>query len=415
MDMKRMDAIKALYGDRNGEAEKQAARYEKLAAWHKELYGDKGEVLFVSAPGRTEIAGNHTDHNNGRVLAASVTLDTVAAITPNDTNTVTLYSEGFNKPFIVDLNNLEATKAEYETTTSLIRGVAAAMKNNGYKIGGFDAAVTSTVFKGSGLSSSAAFEVMIVCAFDALYNGWVVSPEKAAIMSKYAENVYFGKPSGLLDQMASSVGGLVTMDFKTEDAQIEALSYDFAEKGFAICVVCVGGEHGNLTSEYAAVPAEMKAVAKELGATVLREIPAEDMEKAIPQLKNKVSDRAIMRALHFYDEDARVPGLVEALKKDDVETFLKGIIASGESSWKLLQNLYVPGSSNQEMALALELSRRMLQGKGAWRIHGGGFAGTILAFVPFDMLDAYAERMNSVFGENACNVLGIRPVGGARI
>ena len=415
MDMKRMDAIKALYGDRNGEAEKQAARYEKLAAWHKELYGDKGEVLFVSAPGRTEIAGNHTDHNNGRVLAASVTLDTVAAITPNDTNTVTLYSEGFNKPFIVDLNNLEATKAEYETTTSLIRGVAAAMKNNGYKIGGFDAAVTSTVFKGSGLSSSAAFEVMIVCAFDALYNGWVVSPEKAAIMSKYAENVYFGKPSGLLDQMASSVGGLVTMDFKTEDAQIEALSYDFAEKGFAICVVCVGGEHGNLTSEYAAVPAEMKAVAKELGATVLREIPAEDMEKAIPQLKNKVSDRAIMRALHFYDEDARVPGLVEALKRDDVETFLKGIIASGESSWKLLQNLYVPGSSNQEMALALELSRRMLQGKGAWRIHGGGFAGTILAFVPFELLDAYAERMNSVFGENACNVLGIRPVGGARI
>ncbi|MBQ4086202.1 MAG: galactokinase, partial [Clostridia bacterium] len=378
-------------------------------------YGDKGDVLFVSAPGRTDIAGNHTDHNNGRVLAASVTLDTVAAITPNDTNTVTLYSEGFNKPFVVDLNNLEATKDEYETTTSLIRGVAAAMKNNGYKIGGFDAAVTSTVFKGSGLSSSAAFEVMIVCAFDALYNGWVVSPEKAAIMSKYAENVYFGKPSGLLDQMASSVGGLVTMDFKTEDAQIEALSYDFAEKGFAICVVCVGGEHGNLTSEYAAVPAEMKAVAKELGATVLREIPAEDMEKAIPQLKNKVSDRAIMRALHFYDEDARVPGLVEALKRDDVETFLKGIIASGESSWKLLQNLYVPGSSNQEMALALELSRRMLQGKGAWRIHGGGFAGTILAFVPFDMLDAYAERMNSVFGENACNVLGIRPVGGARI
>lgn len=415
MDTKRMDAIKALYGDRNGEAAKQAARYEKLAAWHKELYGDKGEVLFVSAPGRTEIAGNHTDHNNGRVLAASVTLDTVAAVTPNDTNTVTLYSEGFNKPFIVDLSDLEANKAEYETTTSLIRGVAAAMKNNGYKIGGFDAAVTSTVFKGSGLSSSAAFEVMLVCAFDALYNGWVVSPEKAAVMSKYAENVFFGKPSGLLDQMASSVGGLVTMDFKTEDAQIEALSYDFAEKGYALCVVCVGGEHGNLTSEYAAVPAEMKAVAKELGATVLREIPADEMEKAIPQLKNKVSDRAIMRALHFYDEDARVPVLVEALKNDDLDTFLKGIIASGESSWKLLQNLYVPGSSNQEMALALELSRRMLQGKGAWRIHGGGFAGTILAFVPFDMLDMYAQRMNSVFGENACNVLGIRPVGGARI
>ncbi len=415
MDTKRMDAIKALYGDRNGEAAKQAARYEKLAAWHKELYGDKGEVLFVSAPGRTEIAGNHTDHNNGRVLAASVTLDTVAAVTPNDTNTVTLYSEGFNKPFVVDLSNLEPTTDEYETTTALIRGVAAALVNNGYKVGGFDAAVTSTVFKGSGLSSSAAFEVMLCCAFDALYNGWVISPEKAAIMSKYAENVFFGKPSGLLDQMASSVGGLVTMDFETADAKIEALSYDFAEKGFALCVVSAGGDHGNLTHEYAAIPAEMKSVAAELGATVLREIPAEKMEAAIPQIKNKVSDRAILRALHFYDEDARVPVLVEALKNDDVQTFLKGIIASGESSWKLLQNLYVPASSNQEMALALEMSRRMLEGKGAWRIHGGGFAGTILAFVPFEMLDEYASKMNSVFGENACTVLGIRPVGGARI
>ena len=407
--------IRALYGERGGEDIKQLARYEKLAAAHKEHFGDREGMLFVSAPGRTEIAGNHTDHNNGRVLAASVTLDTVAAVTPNDTNTVTLYSEGYSKAFVVDLAQLEPVKEEYESTTALIRGVAAALKNNGYKIGGFDAAVTSTVFKGSGLSSSAAFEVMLCCAFDALYNGWTISAAERATMSKFAENVYFGKPSGLLDQMASSVGGLVTMDFETADAKVEALSYDFASKGYALCVVSAGGEHGNLTNEYAAIPAEMKMVAQALGGSVLREIPAETMEKAIPQLKNKVPDRAILRAIHFYDEDARVPELVAALKRDDLETFFQGIIASGESSWKLLQNLYVPGAANQEMALALELSRRMLQGKGAWRIHGGGFAGTILAFVPFDLLESYAARMDSVFGEKATTVLGIRPVGGAKI
>ncbi|MBO4367095.1 MAG: galactokinase [Clostridia bacterium] len=381
------DTIRLLYGERDGAVEKQLARYEKLAAWHKELYGEKEGLRFVSAPGRTEIAGNHTDHNNGRVLAASVTLDTIAAVTPNKENIVRMHSEGFDAEFKVDLNELEPVSSEYETTTALIRGVAAALKKNGYAIGGMDMAVTSTVFKGSGLSSSAAVEVMLCCAFDALYNGWVIQAEKRAVMSKYAENVYFGKPSGLLDQMASSVGGLVTMDFETADAKVEALSYDFAAKGYALCVVCAGGEHGNLTAEYAAIPAEMKAVAREMGADVLREIPADVFEKAIPRLKNKVPDRAILRALHFYDEDARVPVLVEALKKDDLETFFKGIIASGESSWKLLQNLYVPGSANQEMALALELSRRMLTGRGAWRIHGGGFAGTILAFVPFEMLD----------------------------
>ncbi len=409
------DTIRLLYGERDGAVEKQLARYEKLAAWHKELYGEKEGLRFVSAPGRTEIAGNHTDHNNGRVLAASVTLDTIAAVTPNKENIVRMHSEGFDAEFKVDLNELEPVRSEYETTTALIRGVAAALKDNGYAIGGMDMAVTSTVFKGSGLSSSAAVEVMLCCAFDALYNGWVIPAEKRAVMSKYAENVYFGKPSGLLDQMASSVGGLVTMDFETADAKVEALSYDFAAKGYALCVVCAGGEHGNLTAEYAAIPAEMKAVAKEMGASVLREIPADVFEKAIPRLKNKVPDRAILRALHFYDEDARVPVLVEALKKDDLDTFFKGIIASGESSWKLLQNLYVPGSANQEMALALELSRRMLTGRGAWRIHGGGFAGTILAFVPFEMLDGYSSLMNSVFGAGACTVLGIRPVGGAKL
>ena len=411
MDMKRMDAIKALYGDRNGEAAKQAARYDKLAAWHKELYGDKGEVLFVSAPGRTEIAGNHTDHNNGRVLAASVTLDTVAAVTPNDTNVVTLYSEGFNKPFVVDLNNLEATKDEYETTTSLIRGVAAAMKNNGYKIGGFDAAVTSTVFKGSGLSSSAAFEVLVCAIIDTLYNGFVVNAKLRAQIAQYAENVFFGKPCGLMDQMASSVGGLVAIDFGSEDPQVNAMKFDFEEAGLIPVVVSVGGDHGNLTNEYAALPSEMKAVAAALGGKVLRDIAPEEMEEKIPFLKGKVCDRAILRALHFYDENKRVDKLVAGLAAGDVDTFLAMLIASGESSWKLLQNLYVAGSDNEEMPLALEMSRRMLEGKGAWRIHGGGFAGTILAFVPADMIGAYTARMNSVFGEGAVTPLMIRADG----
>ena len=254
---------------------------------------------------------------------------------------------------------------------------------------------------------------MLVALFDALFGSGELAAEPRALIAQYAENHYFGKPSGLLDQMASSVGGLVTMDFKDPDAVIEAIPYDFAAKGYAMAVVSAGGEHGNLTSHYAAIPVEMKQVAELLGGKALREIPQAAFEKAIPSLKGRVSDRAILRALHFYDEDARVPHLVEALKKDDLKAFFGGIIASGESSWKLLQNLYVPGSDNQEMALALELSRRMLEGRGAWRIHGGGFAGTILAFVPLDMMDEYISRMNAVFGQGAVTALSVRPVGPA--
>ncbi len=401
-------ALTTPYGEA---AHAQAARYLQLLNAHEAAFGGKARLAIVSAPGRSEIAGNHTDHQKGRVLAAAVNLDTVAAASPNDGNIVTLHSDGYPHPFVVDLDDLHVREDEKETTAAVIRGVAARLKELGHPIGGFDACVTSTVFKGSGLSSSAAFEVMLVMVFDTLYGGEALDAQARAVISQYAENVYFGKPSGLLDQMASSVGGLVAMDFKDTPAQIEALSYDFKARGYSMAVVSAGGDHGNLTSEYAAIPREMHDVAKALGGEVLRDIDPQVMQDAIPALKNKVSDRAILRALHFYDEDARIPELVDALKKDDLKTLLNLIVASGESSWKKLQNLYVAGSGNQEMALALELSRRMLEGVGAWRIHGGGFAGTILAFVPCEMFEAYRAKMDRVFGPGATTELSVRPIG----
>lgn len=408
-------SLTRLYGHNEAVLARQTERYNALAQRHIELFGEKDGMRFVSAPGRTEVAGNHTDHNHGRVLAAAVNLDTVAAVTPNDKSIVTLYSEGYDKPFVVDLNDLEPKKSEYETTDGLIRGVAARMKELGYVIGGFDAVVCSTVFKGSGLSSSAAFEVLICAVIDSLYNGFVVDAKKRAQIGQYAENVFFGKPCGLMDQMASSVGGLVAIDFGKDDPVVTAMKFDFEAAGYVPAVVSVGGEHGNLTADYAAIPAEMKSVAEALGGKVLADIDPKVMEEAIPQLKNKVKDRAILRALHFYDENERVDKLVAALEDGDITTFFEMLIASGESSWKLLQNLYVAGSDNEEMPLALELSRRMLEGCGAWRIHGGGFAGTILVFLPKDMVVEYTERMNAVFGEGAVTPLMIRADGAVQI
>lgn len=403
------DALTMLYGAEQVEAQRE--RYSSLLENFTKQFGEKDDVRFCSAPGRCEIAGNHTDHNHGRVLAAAIHLDTLAAVSPNAEGVVHLYSEGYPKPFIVSLDDLAVHPEEKETTDSLIRGVAARLKEAGMPIGGFDAVVTSTVFKGSGLSSSAAFEVMLCEVFDSLFGGHTLDMLDRARYSQYAENNYFGKPSGLLDQSASSVGGLVTMDFGVSPAKVEALSYDFASKGYSLVVVSCGGDHGNLTDQYAAIPKEMKDVAQALGGEFLRDIAPEEMERRIPELKKKVSDRAIMRALHFYDEDGRIPVMVDAIKKDDLPAFLQGIKDSGLSSWTKLQNLYVPGSNNQELALALELSRRMLEGKGAWRVHGGGFAGTILAFVPADTLESYKACMDAVFGEGASTVLRIRPTG----
>jgi len=392
----------------------QTARYEALASAFRAQFG-REPVMFVSAPGRIEVVGNHTDHQNGWVLAAAVNLDTVAAIAPRDDTVVKLYSEGFDTPFEVDISDTDVRAEERESTLALIRGVAARLRQLGYRVGGFDASVTSTVFKGSGLSSSAAFEVMLVGAFDALYNGWVIDPQENARISQYAENIYFGKPSGLMDQMASAVGGLSIQNFGVQPTAVEAIAYDFSAKGYAVCVVSAGGEHGNLTSEYAAIPAEMKSVAAALGEELLQNVTPEQLFEALPRLKNKVSDRAILRAIHFVTDTRRAQEAANALKRDDLNTFFNTVVRAGDSSWEMLQNLYVATSDNQEIPIALEMSRILLTGRGAWRNHGGGFAGTILAFVPFEMLDEYRTAMNATFGEHATTALAIRPEGVVKI
>ena len=399
------DRLNALYA-----GEDQFERYNRLAEAFRGRF-NREPAAFVSAPGRTEVVGNHTDHQNGKVLAAAVNLDTVGAVAPRDDGRVVLYSEGFPQAFEVDIADLSVHEDEKETTFALIRGVAARLKQLNYRVGGFDACVTSTVFKGSGLSSSAAFEVMLVGVFDALYNGWVIDPQENARISQYAENVYFGKPSGLMDQMASAVGGLSIQDFGKNPTDVEAIRYDFGAKGYAVCVVSAGGEHGNLTDEYAAIPAEMKAVAKAMGQELLQNVTPEALLEAIPKLKNRVSDRSILRSLHFVDDTRRAQEAADALKRDDLQAFLDIVVRAGNSSWELLQNLNVATSSNQEIPLALEMSRRMLEGRGAWRNHGGGFAGTILAFVPFDLLERYRAMMDSVFGQGATTALSIRPEG----
>ncbi|MBR6007771.1 MAG: galactokinase [Clostridia bacterium] len=407
-----MDLLR-IYGTAEN-AEKQQKRFEKMKDAFAGVYGDAEGTCFISAPGRTEIAGNHTDHNHGKVLAASVDLDTVALVRKNGTDRVRLVSDALRAPLDCELTYLEPSSNEAATSLALIRGMAAGFKRRGCAVGGFDAYVTSNVLSGSGLSSSAAFEVMLGKIFSVLFNNDAMSAEDNAVIAQWAENNYFMKPCGLMDQMASSVGGLVTIDFGANPAKVEKIEYDFARKGYCACVVSCGGEHGNLTDEYAAIPAEMKQVARLLGGETIRDVE-DKIASSLPMLKNKVPDRAILRALHFTDENRRVEKLVECLKNDDLEGFFKGIIESGESSWKLLQNLYVAGSQNQEMPLALEMSRRFLTGRGAWRVHGGGFAGTILAFVRLSDLPAYTEYMEAVFGSGAVKPLYLRPVGAVKL
>lgn len=400
-----------LYGTREGMLVYQMERYCRIAKRFYEEFGSVEGVNFFSAPGRTEIGGNHTDHQSGRVLAAGVNLDTVAIAAPTDNGVITVYSEGYDGALVVNTAELDVVEDERETSMALIRGVAARFAQLGRKVGGFNAIVTSSVFKGSGLSSSAAFEVLIADILSGLYNGGELTGLELAQISQYAENVYFGKPSGLMDQAASALGGLVTIDFRREEPKVENVDFDFAAHGYALVVVGAGGNHADLTGEYAAIPIEMKQVAAAFGCKVLREVLPEQVEEGIGELKGKVSDRAIMRALHFFDENERVKDQVEALRKGDIDEFFRLIIASGESSWKLLQNVYVAGQTDEPLALALEMSRRMLSGKGAWRIHGGGFAGTILTFVPNDMLKTFTRKMEDVFGAHSCTVLDIRHAG----
>lgn len=398
------------------EVEAQKARYIRIAESFEEFYGSGREVCVFSAPGRTEVGGNHTDHNHGKVLAASVNLDAVAVAAVNDENIVRVKSEGY-KMDVADLSDLGVMPNERGRSASLVRGVCAGFKNRGYKIGGFDAATASNVLSGSGLSSSAAFEVLLGTMLNHLYNDGKVSAVEIAQIAQFAENEYFGKPCGLMDQMACSVGGFVQIDFKNPSVPvINKVDFDFASCNHALCIVDTGGNHADLTDEYAAVRGEMETAATKLGKSVLRDVDRAEFEKNINIIRDSTGDRAVLRALHFFNENERVDKQAAALAKGDFEEFKSLIIESGFSSYMYNQNVYTcKAPDSQPVSLALAMCQDILKGKGAWRVHGGGFAGTIQAFVPADVLDEFKSRICAVFGEKSCYVLNIRPEGGIRV
>ena len=368
---------------------------------------------YFSAPGRTEIGGNHTDHQRGRVLAAAVNLDTQAAVRINGTNTIRILSKGYSMS-TVELSQLTPRENEINTTPALIRGVAARFAELGCPVAGFDAYCESTVLPGSGLSSSAAYEVLIGTIINHLFFDGRVSQPVIAQIGQYAENVFFGKPCGLMDQTASAVGNLVTIDFfDKEHPVITPVAFDFAACGHALCIIDSRASHADLTDEYAAIPGEIKKVCAHFGREVLTQIDEAEFYAAIPALRQSCGDRAVMRCIHFYQENARVPRQVAALQAGDFDEFLRLIGQSGRSSWMYLQNVIPAGyKAHQDVAVSLALCEHYLQGRGAFRVHGGGFAGTVQAFVPFDLLDSFRAGIDAALGEGACHVLSIRPQGG---
>ncbi len=371
---------------------------------------------YFSAPGRTEIGGNHTDHQRGRVLAAAVNLDTRAAVRLNGSRMIRIQSKGY--PMCeVELDCLSPVDKEINSTPALIRGVAARFAQLGCDVQGFDAYCESTVLPGSGLSSSAAYEVLIGSIINGLFFDGKVSQPEIAMIGQYAENVFFGKPCGLMDQTASAVGNLVTIDFFDKDHPvIEPVAFDFASCGHALCIIDSGADHADLTDEYAAVPGEIRSVAAFFGKDVLSEIEEEAFYAAIPALRKACGDRAVMRAIHFYQENARVPLQVQALKDGDFIKFLQLVKASGYSSYMYLQNVIPAGyKQHQDVAVALALCEHYLAGRGAYRVHGGGFAGTVQAFVPMDILEQFRAGIDRSLGEGACHVLSIRPQGGVEM
>ena len=372
--------------------------------------------IFFSAPGRTEISGNHTDHQRGCVLAAAVNLETVAEVVVLDDPTIIIHSEGY-APVEININDLDVHAEEMNTTKALVRGVVAAFRQRGAELKGFLAKVRSTVLPGSGLSSSAAFEVLIGTICNELFFDRKLSAVEIAQIGQWAENVYFGKPCGLMDQTASSVGGMVYIDFENPAKPVvEKLDFDFAKAGHALCIIDSGADHADLTDEYAAIPGELKEICRFFGKEVLRDIPEEDFFTALPKLRHQVPDRAILRAIHFYQENKRVQQQAQALRDGDFDTFLRLVSESGCSSWMYLQNITPAGATeHQDVAVALALCDTLLGGRGAYRVHGGGFAGTVQAFVPMDMLDGFKAGIERVLGEEKCHVLSIRPQGGIRV
>jgi len=402
-------AFKELYNC--SDAQKQ--RFAHL----KEQFGlnFKGEPEFFSASGRCEIIGNHTDHNGGKVLAGSIDLDTVAAARKTREGVIRLVSEGYDGVFTVNIWELEPKQEERGTTLALIRGVAHRLSELGYRIGGFDACVTSNVLKGSGLSSSASFEVLICTVINHFYNDGAITPTEAAKVSQYAENLHFGKPCGLMDQLACAWGNMVQMDFAPFDPTVEGVELDFKAKGYSLVITDVRQDHADLTGEYAAITSEMALVAGYFGKRRLCEVNEDDFMRELPMLRKKCPDRAVLRAMHFFNENKRVEQATAALKRKDIQGFFDAVNASGASSQCLLQNLFAQGSLTQGVPLALELARNILKSRGAVRVHGGGFGGTVLAFVPLDLVWDYMAEMDRVFGQGASVELRIRKMGTAKI
>jgi galactokinase len=395
-----------LYGSFYTEG-KMDERFTKLVDTHSKLF-KKDDVMLFSTAGRSELGGNHTDHNLGKVLACTISLDTVGAVTKTNDNVVTLISEGFPS-VIVDLSNLEKVKDEENTTNSLIRGIAKAFSEKGLTIGGFNANTTTNVLKGSGLSSSAAIEILCATIFNHLFNDDKLTPVELSIISQYAENVYYGKPSGLMDQIACANGGIVEIDFKdNQNPIVTSKSLSFEDEGYALVIVDTKGDHENLTADYAAIPKEMKSVAAFYGKKCLREVSYEQFKSDIPEIRKSLkNDRAILRAIHFFNENSRVEKLVKAIDENNFNEYLSLINDCGRSSFCYLQNLYAEPAV-QGLPLALAISEGILDGTGASRVHGGGFAGTIQAYVPKNKLNKFVTEMNILFGDNSTTVLAVR-------
>ena len=406
-------ALVRVYGEKELDAQRQ--RYAELCSFYEDALGEGENIRFFSAPGRTEVCGNHTDHNHGQVLAAAINLDAVACASKNDSGIIRVFSKGYPGD-TVDLNVLVPQENEKDKSVALVRGVAARFVQLGYKIGGFDAVTVNNVLKGSGMSSSASFEVLVGTILNYLYNDGKISPVEIAQIAQYAENVFFGKPCGLMDQMACSVGSFVEIDFADpEKPVITPVEFDFASCGHSLCIVDTRADHADLTDEYAAIRREMEAVAGFFGKKCLRDTPEEDVLANLGAIRDKLGERPLLRALHFYEDNRRVEKEAKALKDGDFESFKAFVIDSGNSSYMYNQNVFSVSSPAQPVSLALAVSHRLLEGKGAWRVHGGGFAGTIQAFVPNAMLEKYKNTMEGIFGKGACYVLSIRPFGGTEV
>lgn len=396
---------------KNNSVEYQVKRYQDLYKIHSEFSGEN--VLIFSSPGRIEVCGNHTDHNNGKVLCASISVDTVAMVTPIAEDTIIVASVGY-PPLVVDINDLEAKSSEYGKSEGLVRGVCAYFKQNGYKIGGFYATTTSDVFKGAGVSSSACFEVLICEILNVLYNDGKMDAITKAYASHLAESKYFGKPCGLMDQSAIALGGVSYIDFKDTNApEVESIPWQF--DGVDIVLVNCGGDHCGLTDQYASIRTEMEDVAKIFGQKVLRFVNKDKFLSTIPIIQSDVSGRAILRAMHYFDENERVEICAEAIKSKNIESYFDMINASGDSSYKLLQNCYPEGDRDMRIPIALALSKKICGNTGAIRVHGGGFAGTMIAYVPSDTTSTLTDNLKAVFGADNVFVISIRNSGTRQI